>query len=85
MVDELKGVSAAVAEGGGQADESVTNGEPAGAEELREAAAHGDAGRRSRPTIEIIQLGSIVILARLIAPEEFGRYAIALIAQEWPT
>jgi len=52
-------------------------------EELREAAAHGVRWASiSRPTIEVIQLGSIVILARLIAPAEFGRYAVALIAQE---
>jgi PST family polysaccharide transporter len=51
--------------------------------ELRAAAAHGIRWSAiSRPTIEIIQLGSIVILARLIVPAEFGRYAIALIAQE---
>jgi lipopolysaccharide exporter len=53
------------------------------ASELREAAAHGVRWSLvSRPTVELIQLGSIVILARLIVPAEFGRYAIALIAQE---
>lgn len=53
------------------------------AEELREAAAQGVRWSAvARPAIEIIQLGSIVILARLIAPAEFGRYAIALIAAE---
>jgi len=52
-------------------------------EELRAAAAHGIRwSALSRPTVEIIQLGSIVVLARLIVPAEFGRYAIALIAQE---
>jgi len=82
MVDESKGVPA-VLEERAQADESVAKGEQAGAEELREAAAHGIRWSAiSRPTIEVIQLGSIVILARLIAPAEFGRYAIALIAQE---
>jgi lipopolysaccharide exporter len=51
--------------------------------ELREAAAHGVRWSLiSRPTVEIIQLGSIVVLARLIVPAEFGRYAVALIAQE---
>ena len=30
----------------------------------------------------MIQLGSVLVLARLIAPAEFGRVAIALIAQE---
>lgn len=52
-------------------------------EDLREAAAHGVRWSSiARPAIEVIQLGSIVVLARLIAPAEFGRYAIALIAQE---
>jgi lipopolysaccharide exporter len=52
-------------------------------DELREAAAHGVRWSAiARPMIEVIQLGSIVILARLIVPAEFGRYAIALIAQE---
>jgi lipopolysaccharide exporter len=56
--------------------------EPTG-EELREAAAHGVRWAAiARPAIEVIQLGSIVILARLIVPAEFGRYAVALIAQE---
>jgi lipopolysaccharide exporter len=53
------------------------------ANELRDAAAHGVRWSAiARPTVEILQLGSIVILARLIVPAEFGRYAIALIAQE---
>src|SRR5262249_5624576 len=53
------------------------------AEELRDAAVQGVRwSSLSRPLVEIIQLGSIVILARLIVPAEFGRYAIALIAQE---
>jgi lipopolysaccharide exporter len=52
-------------------------------EELRDAAAHGVRWASiARPMIEVIQLGSIVILARLIVPAEFGRYAVALIAQE---
>jgi lipopolysaccharide exporter len=52
-------------------------------DELREAAAHGVRWSAiARPMIEVIQLVSIVILARLIVPAEFGRYAIALIAQE---
>jgi PST family polysaccharide transporter len=60
----------------------VTDGLPP-ADELREAAAHGVRWSAiSRPTVELIQLGSIIILARLIVPAEFGRYAIALIAQE---
>jgi lipopolysaccharide exporter len=53
------------------------------AEQLRAAAAHGIRWSAiARPLIEIVQLGSIVVLARLIAPAEFGRYAIALITQE---
>jgi PST family polysaccharide transporter len=53
------------------------------AEELRAAAVSGVRWSSiARPTTEIIQLVSIVILARLIVPAEFGRYAIALIAQE---
>ncbi len=63
-------------------DESLTE-EPVSAENLREAAAHGVRwSALSRPIVEILQLGSIVVLARLIVPAEFGRYAIALIAQE---
>ena len=60
----------------------MTSDSPSG-EELRAAAAHGVRWSAiARPTTEVIQLGSIVILARLIVPAEFGRYAIALIAQE---
>jgi lipopolysaccharide exporter len=52
-------------------------------DELREAAAHGVRWVSiTRPTIELIQLGAIVILARLIVPAEFGRYAVALIVQQ---
>jgi len=36
----------------------------------------------SRGAIEVVLLGSMVVLARLIPPAEFGRYAVALIAQE---
>jgi lipopolysaccharide exporter len=57
--------------------------EPQAAEELRAAAVQGVRWTSiARPTIEVIQLASLVILARLISPPEFGRYAIALIAQE---
>jgi lipopolysaccharide exporter len=60
----------------------MTSDSPSG-EELRTAAAHGIRWSAiSRPTIEVIQLGSTVILARLILPAEFGRFAIAIIAQE---
>ncbi|HWY18959.1 MAG TPA: oligosaccharide flippase family protein [Solirubrobacteraceae bacterium] len=52
-------------------------------DELREAAAHGVRWATiARPVIEVIQLGSIIVLARLIVPAEFGRYAVAIIAQE---
>jgi lipopolysaccharide exporter len=33
----------------------------------------------ARPTVEIILLGSMVVLARLISPADFGRYAIAVL------
>ena len=33
----------------------------------------------ARPTTELILLGSMVVLARLISPSEFGRYAVAAI------
>jgi lipopolysaccharide exporter len=52
-------------------------------DELRAAAVSGIRWSAiARPTTEILQLGSIVVLARLIVPAEFGRYAIALIGQE---
>jgi lipopolysaccharide exporter len=60
----------------------MTGDSPSG-DELRTAAAHGIRWSAiSRPAIEVIQLGSTVILARLIVPAEFGRFAIAVIAQE---
>jgi lipopolysaccharide exporter len=53
------------------------------AEELRAAAMHGVRWSSiARPLTEILLLGSMVVLARLISPAEFGRYAVALIAQE---
>jgi PST family polysaccharide transporter len=36
----------------------------------------------ARPATEILLLGSMVVLARLISPAEFGRYAVALVVQE---
>lgn len=36
----------------------------------------------ARPTVEVVLLASMVILARLISPAEFGRYAVALVALE---
>jgi lipopolysaccharide exporter len=53
------------------------------AEDLRAAAVSGVRWSSiARVTTEVVQLGSIVILARLIVPAEFGRYAVALIGQE---
>lgn len=55
----------------------------ASAAELRDHAVHGIRWSViSRPTIEVLQLGSTIVLARLIVPAEFGRFAIALIAQQ---
>jgi lipopolysaccharide exporter len=52
-------------------------------DDLRESAVHGLRWSAiARPTTEILQLVSIVILAHLVLPAEFGRFAIALIAQE---
>lgn len=57
--------------------------EPDAGEELRRAAAHGLRWSAiSRPTIELVQMAGIVVLARLIVPAEFGRYAIAAITSE---
>jgi PST family polysaccharide transporter len=63
--------------------EAGMSGDGLSEEQLREAAAHGIRWSAiARPTVEVIQLGSIVILARLIVPAEFGRFAIALVVQE---
>ncbi len=52
-------------------------------DELRAAAVSGVRWSSiARPLNEVMLLGSIVVLARLIPPAEFGRFAIALIAQE---
>ncbi len=57
--------------------------EEPGENALRAAAAHGIRWSAiSRPTVELVNLGSIVVLAHLVAPAEFGRFAIAVIAQE---
>jgi len=56
------------------------------APDLGEAAAHGVRWSAiSRPTAELLQLGSMVVLARLIAPTEFGNFAVATIAVELGT
>ena len=53
------------------------------ATELKEAAAHGVRWSAiSRPTVEFLQLASMIVLARLIVPAEFGRFAVASIALE---
>ena len=58
-------------------------GDARSAGELRSAAAFGLRWSAfARPVTELIQLVSMVILAHLIAPADFGRYAVALIAQE---
>jgi len=63
-------------------DSPTTDDSPSG-EELRTAAASGLRWSAiSRPLIEVVQFGGIVVLARLIAPDEFGRFAIASIAAE---
>jgi lipopolysaccharide exporter len=60
----------------------MTTDAPSG-EELRAAAVTGIRWSSiARPTTEVIQLASLVVLAHLIAPAEFGYYAVALIAQE---
>lgn len=54
-----------------------------GVPDLRAAAVQGVRWSSvARPASEALLLGAMVALARLIAPAEFGRYAIALIAQE---
>lgn len=51
--------------------------------DLGDAAAHGIRwSALSRPTIELLQLASMVVLARLIVPTEFGHFAVATIAVE---
>lgn len=51
--------------------------------DLGEAAAHGIRWSAiSRPTVELLQLVSMVVLARLIVPTEFGHFAVATIAVE---
>ena len=51
--------------------------------ELRTAATHGVRWSAiARPLTEILQLAAMVVLARLVVPAEFGRFAIAVIAQE---
>ncbi len=57
--------------------------DPQSAEELRAAAVRGvRSSSIARPATEVLLLASMVFLARIIPPAEFGRYAVALIAQE---
>lgn len=52
-------------------------------DELRAAAVHGARWSSiARPITEVLLLGSMVLLARLISPAEFGCYAVALVIQE---
>jgi O-antigen/teichoic acid export membrane protein len=64
-------------------DASANVDDPLSGDELRAAAVLGIRWSSiARPITELIQLGSVVVLAHLIVPAEFGRYAVALIAQE---
>lgn len=63
-------------------DEPQTH-EPTEHKNLGDAAAHGIRWSAiSRPTVELLQLASMVVLARLIVPTEFGHFAVATIAVE---
>jgi PST family polysaccharide transporter len=54
-----------------------------GASELQAAAIHGVRWSTiARPVTEVLLLGSMVLLAHLIPPADFGRYAVALVLQE---
>lgn len=51
--------------------------------DLREAAVHGLRWSAiTRPLVEVVLFGSMIVLARLISPAEFGRFAVALIVGE---
>ena len=59
-------------------DDSLSNAE------LRSAALRGlRINAISRPTLEFVSMGTLIVLARLIPPAEFGRYAVAVIAGEF--
>ena len=50
---------------------------------LREAAVHGVRwAAMARGTVEVVLMASMVALARLIPPAEFGHFAVAIIVQE---
>ena len=58
-------------------DEGLSNAD------LRSATLHGLRWTLiARPIVEVFSLISMVLLARLISPSEFGRFAVALVAQE---
>ena len=57
--------------------------EPPEAPDLREAAVHGVRwAAMVRGTAEVVLMASMILLARLISPAEFGYFAVAIIAQE---
>ncbi len=61
----------------------AVDGEPSSNKELRAAALRGLRWTSiGRVTAELSLLGSMVVLARLIPPAEFGPYAVAVVAQE---
>jgi PST family polysaccharide transporter len=61
----------------------LASAEPSSGEELRAAALRGVRWTSvGRFTVEVSLLASMVILARLIPPAEFGPYAVAVVAQE---
>lgn len=71
-----------VSDAGSSSDAGIPSDAPS-AEDLRTAALQGVRWSSiGRPATEVLLLGSMVVLARLIPPAEFGRYAIALIAGE---
>ena len=57
--------------------------DPPAGPDLRAAAVHGVRWTAmARGTVELVLLASMVLLARLISPAEFGYFAVAIIAQE---
>lgn len=57
--------------------------EPLSADEIRAAGLKGIRWSLiARPVVEVVLLCSMVVLARLVSPEDFGRYAVALVFGE---
>ena len=57
--------------------------EPPETPDLREAAVHGVRwAAMVRGAAEVVLMASMILLARLISPTEFGYFAVAIIAQE---